>query len=200
MSTANPNYSFTIDEQNGTYTINWNPAKLGLRFALPLLWPSMIIGLVLTIWGMENNSNGIVTFIPKWIMWSVVLFVGTLLFVNFVLRRGGSFSFNKSGFILGATTYVNADIHGIYIKSPNGEKLETLTYTTYHGFGVAGAVSNTIGGINQISGQATRAMKEAVRNKSYKICIQYGEKEISLAKNITLQTAKALINKIDELI
>lgn len=200
MPTANPNYSFSITEQNGTYTINWKAAKLGFRFALPLLWPSIIIGLVLTVWGMENNANGIVTFIPKWIMWSVILFIGTLLFVNFIWRRDGNFSFNKAGFMMAANTYANADIHGIYIKSPKGDKLETLTYTTYHGFGVAGAVSNTVGGINQISGEATRAMKSAIKDKSYKVCIQYGEKEIPLAKNITLLTAKAILKKIDELV
>lgn len=200
MSTANPSYSFTITEQNGNYTINWKAARLGLRFALPLLWPSAIIGLVLTIWGMENNANSIITFIPKWIAWSFVLFIGTLVFVNYVLRKDGSFGFNKSGFTKGTNTYANADIHGIYIKSPKGEKLETLTYTTYHGFGVAGAVSNTVSGINQISGEATRAMKAAIKDKSYKVCIQYGEKEIPLARNITLLTAKAILNKIDELI
>lgn len=200
MATTSPNYSFTITEQNGAYTINWKAAKLGLRFAMPLLWPSIIIGFALTVWGMKNNASAITTFIPKWIGWTVLLFIGTLLFVNFVMRRDGSFGFNKTGFMMGTDTYANADIHGIYVKSPKGEKLETLTYTTYHGFGAVGAVNNTIGGINQISGQATRAMKAAIKDKSYKVCIQYGEKEIPLAKNITLLTAKAILKKIDELV
>ncbi len=200
MAATNANYSFNITEQNGTYTINWKAAKLGVRFALPLLWPSIIIGFVLTIWGMKNNASAITTFIPKWIAWTAFLFIATLLFVNFVLRRDGSFGFNKSGFMIGADTYANADIHGIYVKSPKGEKLETLTYTTYHGFGAAGAISNTVGGINQISNQATQAMKAAIKDKSYKVCIQYGEKEIPLAKNITLLTAKTILKKIDELV
>jgi len=200
MSTANPNYSFTVSEQNSTYTIHWKAAKLGLRFALPLLWPSIILGLVFTVLRMENSANGIATFVPKWIMWTLVLFAGTLLFVNLVWRKGGRFSFNKSGFMLGTSTYVNADILGIYIKSPKGEKMQTLTYTTYHGFGVAGAVNNTIGGINQISAGASRAMMSAVKGKSFKICIQYGEREIVLAKYLTEQTAKALLAKIDELV
>ena len=200
MSTSNPDYSFTIAEQNGNYTINWKAAKLGLRFALPLLWPSIIIGTVFTIMGMKNNASAITTFIPKWIAWTLFLFIGTLAFVNYVLRRDGSFGFNKTGFMMGSDTYANTDIHGIYVKGPKGEKLETLTYTTYHGYGAAGAVNNAIGGINQISGQATRAMKAAIKDKSYKVCIQYGEKEIPLVKNITLLTAKAILKKIDELV
>lgn len=200
MSTANPNYSFTVTEQNGNYTINWKAAKLGLRFALPLLWPSIIIGFVFTVMGMSNNASGITTFLPKWIGWTILLFIVILVFVNYVWRRDGSFGFNKSNFIIGGERYANTDIHGIYVKSPKGEKLETLTYTTYHGFGVAGAVNNAVGGINQISGQATRAMKAAIKDKSYKVCIQYGEREIALAKNVTLLTAKAILKKIDELV
>lgn len=200
MPTANPNYSFTIAEQNGSYTINWTAAKLGLRFALPLLWPSIIIGFVFTLMGMENNARGITSFLPKWIMWTLFLFVVTLLFVNYVVRRGGSFSFNKSSFMMGGNTYANTDIHGIYVKSPKGERIETLTYTTYHGYGVAGAVSNVASGISQISGQAGIAMKAAIKDKSFKVCIQYGEKEIALAKNVTLLTAKAMLKKIDELV
>jgi hypothetical protein len=198
MLVANPNYSFTIQEVTDGYRLDWKPAKLGFKFAMPLIWIVGILTFVLTIATMSNDSSSITGFLPKWFMYFVLFYVGTILFMNFVVRRGGSFTFNKEGFNLNGQHFTNKDIQGIYVRSPKGEKLELLTYTSYHGFGVAGAVNNTIGGINQISGQARMAMTRAIREKSFSVCLQYGEREVHLAKNLTLLTAKAILNKIDE--
>ena len=101
---------------------------------------------------------------------------------------------------MGDSHYANKDIVGVYVRSPKGEKVETLTYTTYHGFGVAGAVSNVASGINAANAQVRMALMRAVREKSYSVCIQYGEREIRLAKHLTLLTAKSMLHKIDELV
>ncbi|HMP91401.1 MAG TPA: hypothetical protein PKD90_00900 [Phnomibacter sp.] len=78
--------------------------------------------------------------------------------------------------------------------------METLTYTTYHGFGVVGAANNAIAGINQVSTQARMGLIRAIREKNYAVCIQYGEREVCLAKHISLLTAKAILHKIDKLV
>lgn len=200
MPVANPNYSFTVNQLADGHRLDWKAAKLGLKFAVPLIWIVGILTLVLTIATMSNNSSAITGFLPKWFMYFIVFYVATIMFMNFIVRRGGSFTFNKEGFTVDGKLFTNKDIQGIYVRSPKGEKLETLTYTTYHGFGVQGAVNNTIGGINQISGQAKMALMHAVKEKSFSVCIQYGEREIYLAKQLTLLTAKAMLNKIDELV
>jgi hypothetical protein len=200
LSNANPSYSFNLKTEGSNYHVSYNSAKLGIKFAFPLIWIAAILTLVLTIATMPNDSSAITGFIPKWIGYFLVCYVGTIILVNFVLRRGGNFSFNKDGFNLNSVHYASKDIQEIYVRSPKGEKLEMLSYTTYHGFGAIGAVNNTIGGINQVSGQARMAMMRAIREKSYSVCIHYGEREIKLAKNLTLLTAKAMLNKIDELI
>lgn len=200
MSAANPNYSFNISQENDSHSVQWKSAKLGNKFALPLIWIAAIVSLVISLLTMENNSSGVTNFLPNWITWFILLYAGTILLMNFMIRRGGSFSFNKEGFKVNGQQYPNKDIQGIYVRSPKGEKVETLTYTTYHGFGVAGAVNNTLAGVNQISGQARMALMRAIRDKSYAVCIQYGEREIYLAKGLTYLTAKAMLNKIDELV
>ncbi|WP_460685482.1 hypothetical protein [Niabella aquatica] len=205
MTSVNPNYSFNIQQNaTGSYTCTWKPAILGFRFALPLIWIAGILslaGAILTFNNSKGPASGILgSFIPNWITYFLLLYVGTLVIVNIVIRRGGRFSFDKEGFSVGNSHYANKDIIGLYVRSPRGEKMEMLSYTTYGGFGVADTVRNVASGINAASTEARMALMRAVREKSYSVCIQYGEREIRLAQHLTVLTAKSLLHKIDELI
>lgn len=200
MATANPNYSFTVAENNGLYQINWKPAKLGIGVIVPLLWPALGIGLFMASFVTENDPFSLFTFISSLITWGAVFIMVTMFIFNFVLRRGGQFSFTKEGFSMNGNQYPNKDIKGLYIKAPNGEREGVRVFTTVHGFGTHGALHNSGEGIKAIGDSARLAIRASIRKRNYKVCIQYGEREIVLAKHLTEQTAKALLGKIDELI
>jgi hypothetical protein len=200
MATANPAYSFMLTEQNGNYQVNWKAAKLGIGVIVPLLWPALGIGLFMASFATENDPFSLFTFISSLITWGAVFIIVTMFIFNFVLRRGGQFSFTKEGFSMNGNQYPNKDIKGLYIKAPNGEREGVRVYTTVHGFGTHGALHNTGEGIKAIGDSARLAIRASIRKRNYKVCIQYGEREIVLAKHLTEQTAKALLGKIDELI
>ena len=201
MATADPNQSFQIQQGiDGNYTCTWKPALLGIKFALPLIWIVGVLSVIVTLATSGNNASAVTSFVPRLIGWFLFFYIGVLVVVNVLVRRKGSFNFNKEGFSMSDSHYANKDIVGVYVRSPKGEKVETLTYTTYHGFGVAGAVSNVASGINAANAQVRMALMRAVREKSYSVCIQYGEREIRLAKHLTLLTAKSMLHKIDELV
>lgn len=197
MSIANPNYTFNVTEQQGTYTINWKAAKLGLGVALPLIIPAIAFGLV---YGNFTSDNNISSFLTNSIIGAILFIAGIMLISNLLIRRGGQFSFTKDSFVLNGTHYPNKDIKGLYIKTPKGERESVRVYTTAHGFGVSGTLHNVGQGAVALNDELGRAMRNSIRKRSYKVCIQYGEREITLARHLTAQTAKALLGKIDELI
>lgn len=197
MPTANPNYSFNVIQDKGKYTINWKAARLTLIIIFPLLVPTMALGLLIANFTSENNVS---SFLSSFILWTAALIVGFMLLQNRVIRKGGQFSFTKEGFELNGINYDVKDIKGLYIKTPKGERESIRVHTTVHGFGVAGTMHNLGQGMSAVSGAAHKAIRGNIRNRSFKVCIQYGEREVVLARHLTEQTAKALISKIDELI
>ncbi len=200
MSSANPNYSFTVSENNQNYTINWTAAKLGVQFGMPLIWIVAILSFVLTIIMSNNDSSAITSFLYRWAGYFLLIYVGVFIVMNVLVRKGGHFSFNKDSFTLNGTVYHNNDIQGIYVRSPKGEKMEIAVFTLNKGYGVVNTVDNVATGMSMASTQARMAMMRAIREKSYAVCIQYGEREVFLAKHLTLMTAKAMFNKIDQLV
>lgn len=200
MSTADPNYSFTVNEQQGNYIINWNAAKLGFGVALPLLWPALGIGLFTAFMTADNSNFSFASFVTNFILGGLLFIVAVMLVFNLLIRRGGRFSFSKDGFEINGTRYPNKDIKGLYIKTPNGQREGLRVYTTAHGFGVEGAMHNVGQGIVAMGDVAGKAIRASIKKRSYKICIQYGEREIVLAKHLTAQTAKALLDRIDSLV
>lgn len=87
----------------------------------------------------------------------------------------------------------------MYIKSPKGEKGYTLIQES-GGYGVHGAMKAAGNAGVPMSAAAGEAMRASLREKNYKVCILYGEKEKVLASGITERTAKVLLEKIDSLI
>jgi hypothetical protein len=195
MTTAAASYSFNVTTTGKNHEITYSKAKLGFKTILPLLWPALPIGGFLAYKASSSFSGGIFL----WIVFSIGLPIVAVILLN-LLRTSGSFTVGEYGIIRNGITYSYKDINSFYIRTPKGEKSTTLVHNSNTGYGVTGAM-NAAGSATVLVGDAAgRALRSSLREKNYKVCMIFGEKEIVLAGGLTDKTAKVLLEKIDTLL
>ncbi|MBO9659498.1 MAG: hypothetical protein J7527_11795 [Chitinophagaceae bacterium] len=196
MSNAVASYSFTVNSNGKNHDFAYEKAKFGIKTMLPLLWPAFPIAAIIA----SKTASSIAGGIFQWVFYTLALAVGGVFLVN-MFRKGGTFTIGESGVTLNGRTYNYQDIHSFYVKSPKGEKMTVIVQNNIGaGYGVHGAMNATGNAIGAMSGAARESLKSSLREKNYKVCMLFGEKEIVLAGGLTDKSAKVLLERIDSLI
>lgn len=211
MSTATASYSFNVTTEGNNHTFIYSKAKLGFKTALPMIWPAFILSGFLAYKSASSFSDGLFYLG----LYTVLVTVGVMVLIN-LLRGKGSFVVGEQGIKIGGTTYSYKDIHSIYVKSPSGAVSGKLASTSsgfvvvggdrvqHMGHATAGAVatatSTVASAATQLSAASGAAIKNSIKEKSYKICILFGEKEKAIANGLNEKTARVMLEKIDGLI
>lgn len=220
MSIAKASYPFDIVRNDDQTDFTYKKGKLGFKTIIPMLWPSLILSIYLAykkilaspIFTTPSEKFSMGVFYA--IFYTIVIAIGVVIILN-LLRRPGSFSFNKQGVLLNGTLYPYGNIHSLYIKTPRGETAYTLTGSARGfivvgndrvqtiGLGTAAIVGNAASGVvsaaSQVSNAAGRGIANSIREKSYKICFIYGNSEKVIARQITERTALLLMKEINSL-
>ncbi len=129
----------------------------------------------------------------------ILLVAGLMILIN-LFRRGGTFTIVEDGIVAGNQKYPFSQIHSFYVKEPKGGKSYTIVRQGNAGYGVPGALHNIGNATTQIGAEVGEALRKSIRNKSYKVCMLFAEKEKVLASGLTAHTAKVMLAKIDGLI
>jgi hypothetical protein len=221
MSIAKASYAFEVTNEGDNKVFTYKKAKLGFRAYMAMLWPSFIASGFLAYQKVVNFPATPMTQSERFFTGIFYAFVFTpflpmiaLILIN-LLRRPGVFILTKQGIKIGETLYPYSDIRNLYIKSPNGDKSQSLSTTT-KGFvflggdrvqnigmgtaavvgGAASGVANAATGLSQASG---RAVVNSFKRNNYKICFLFGNSEKAVATQLNEKMAIQLLHKIDEL-
>lgn len=191
MSNAIASYSFNVATQGKDHVFTYTKSRFGVKTMLPMIWPAMVVGGILAFM-MEGG-------LFLWIFLVIGLPVGVVFLIN-QLRTGGTFTIGENAVQLNGVSYAYKDITSFYVRTPKGERSTMVIYQGSTGFGVPGAINSLGNSAMAASAASGAAIRERLREKSYKVCMLFGEKEIALASGLTERSAKVMLEKIDALV
>lgn len=206
MNTKTAAYSFTISDSGGEKTVHYFKAKLGIKTYVPMLWPGLILAIFLAYqkvagsFHLQTPTEKLSMGIFYAIIFTLVIPAVVILIMN-LLRRPGTFTLKRDGLYLNGSLYPYKDIPSLYIKSPRGQVSHQVTNQSGYvfafstdpvknvGLGAGSALvtsaSAAVGAASQISNAAGKGIANSIREKSFKICFLFGNKEVTLAKDMT---------------
>lgn len=218
MTTAKADYPFRIERHGEDYVFTYDKAKFGFKMFFFLLWPSLMASGFLSYRIAFDDPYATVLeefsmFIFYWIF-LIPLIAGAAVILLNLFRRPGTFAVNPDGIKLQGVLYPYKDIRSLYIKGKSGEKIEVPRSTTRSVFIFGGdrvqnigagatvvtvaAASTVVSAASQVSNLSGQAIGNNFKSKSFKICFMFGNKEMTVAHQITQQTASLLLSKMGE--
>ncbi|HEX8530441.1 MAG TPA: hypothetical protein VF646_10475 [Cytophagales bacterium] len=201
MMTVNPVYNYSIEREGEYDKVTYKKTPVSFHMAKPLCFYTAVPAfMAMMVTRPSYTPSPIATGGILWLIWMVALSLGIVMLINF-FRKPGEIRISKANLVVGNRTFDFNHISSILIKDPAGKYVTVSTLVVMHGspHSLAGAVSSVTGGLAQLGGESRLAIRRMMQEVSYKVCIRYGSKDVSIATGLGETDAEVLFDKLTEM-
>ncbi len=207
MSTVQASHGFEVSTNGDTHHFTYTQEKYQAKNLRPMILGLSLISIVPTIllvtfFEIKSVFVGITLFV----LTIVGIFRGIKYLMN-LSRKEGSFSMTKNTFEVEGKSYSKKDITGIYFQEGKTEPVPS-PYSNGSTIIVGNSVGNSLmatsavnlsKGVGRSMDIAGAKLRNNIAQLNCKVLIRYGNKNIVIAKGLTIDTAELMMNKISQL-
>lgn len=199
------NHGFTVSMQSGKAIFAYQQEKYRTRNLLPIGGCALPLVSFLFVGLMQPGS------MATGIVWWLLFYVGSFLLIKYLMnlqRKERSFAVEKDGFEIDDKKYLRKDITSMFIQQGNSKPVVNVDMNSSTGTFIAfqanpaglmaASAANAAHAVGKLGDAAGQKFRENIARLNCKVFIRYGNKNIVLAKGITMDTAEVMLDKIVE--
>lgn len=200
MTVIQATHGFHTEQDGDKIHFIYEMEKYKLKDVLPSLFGAAFLAIIPLIFIQPKKPiNGIILWLV--FTFSIVYLIKYLVNLN---RKQRSFSMTPEAFIVNDKTYLRKDVTGIFYQQGKKEVMPS-PYSNGSTVIVGGSVvksmmassaANLAGATGRQLDIAGAKFKNNLARLNCKVIIRYGNKNIVLAKGISIDTAELILNKI----
>ncbi|MDB5063174.1 MAG: hypothetical protein JWP67_3017 [Mucilaginibacter sp.] len=198
MKKANITANYTI-EREGVYSkFIYKKTPYSYQMAIPICVYSCLPALCLTILSQPVTLQyGI--FI--WFTLMLGLSLGAVFVINY-FRKPDTFKVSKNSIIIEGKVFLLDHVSSIFILNPSGHHSESsmVVISRYYPLSLAGNIMGLNNQLENLTARNRMSIQNYIQENGYKIIMNYGTKQITVAKGIGEQEIGNLFDKIKEIV
>jgi hypothetical protein len=198
MKKANVNASYAVEKEGVYSRFIYKKTPYSYQMAIPICVYICLPTLCLTIlYQPVTLQNGIII----WFTLMLGLSLGTVFLINY-FRKPDTFKVSKNSIIIKDKVFLLDHVSSIFILNPSGHysKNSMVVISRYYPLSLAGNIIGVNNNLGNLTARNRMSIQNYIQENGYKIIMNYGSKQITVAKGIGEEEVGVLFDKIKEIV